>query len=89
VRRYYTSSPPKRFHGVLRDSFTFFQRGTTGGQRATSGPRPLAIKPMKLFVNLLLVTMRSFILFVSNNRKKSRLLTRLLFYVQVPHMLLL
>jgi hypothetical protein len=62
-------------------------RGSTGGPRATSGPRPLIARPAKLFVNLLLVTTSSFIFF-PRIWKKSWFLSLLLLYVQVPHMLL-
>jgi hypothetical protein len=44
-------------------SNTLYQRGQTGGSRATSGPRPLITRPAKLFVNLLLATISSFFLF--------------------------
>jgi hypothetical protein len=44
------------------------QRGTTGGTRATSGPRPLVIRADTLFVNLLLVTTSSYIFFIQKSR---------------------
>jgi hypothetical protein len=47
------------------------QLGPTGGPQATSSPRPLVIRPTKLFVNLLLVTVSSFIFFTLNDLKKN------------------
>jgi hypothetical protein len=40
------------------------QRDVTGGPRATAGLRPPATRAVKLFVNMLLVTIRLFIFFV-------------------------
>jgi hypothetical protein len=37
------------------------QRGTTGDQRATPGPRQIVTRPAKLFINVLLVKTSSFI----------------------------
>jgi hypothetical protein len=57
----------------------------TGGPRATSGPRPLASRLRKLFVNLLLITVSLFIFFAPKDIKIWRFLSGLLLYVQVPH----
>jgi hypothetical protein len=45
------------------------QRDLTGGQRATSGQRQFVTRPAELFVNLLLVTTSSFILFTPKDLK--------------------
>jgi hypothetical protein len=55
----------------------------------TSGPRPLVTRHTKLFVNLLIVTTSSVTFFTPKDLKKNRdFVSRLLLYVQVPHMLL-
>jgi hypothetical protein len=66
------------------------QRGPTGGPRATSVPKTLLTRTEKLFVNLLLVATNTFNVCSPNNlkTKMSRVLSRLLLYVQVPHKLL-
>jgi hypothetical protein len=55
---------------VVHVAVTVNQRGPAGGPRATSGQRPLVIRPAKLFVNLLLVTTSSFIFFTPKDLKK-------------------
>jgi hypothetical protein len=59
------------------------QRGQTGCPLNRSGSRPPVARAAKLFHNLLLVYF-----FFSDGFKKSRFSSRLLPYVQVPHMLL-
>jgi hypothetical protein len=56
--------------------------------RATAGPRQHVSRSAKLFVHLLLVTRSSFILFSLKYLKRLSFLSRLLLYVQAPHMLL-
>jgi hypothetical protein len=46
------------------------QGGQTDDPQATSGPRPLVTRPAKLFVNLLLVTISSFVFFTPKDVKK-------------------
>jgi hypothetical protein len=46
------------------------QCGPTGGPRATSGSRPRVAKTARLFVNLMLVTITSFIFFMPEELNK-------------------
>jgi hypothetical protein len=53
------------------------QRGPTGGPRVTSSLRPLVSRHVKLFVNVLLFTTCSFIVFAQKDLKNIAVLSRL------------
>jgi hypothetical protein len=65
-----------------------YQHGEISGPRANSGPRHLAAMPAKLFVSLLLFTISSFIFLIAKDLKILRFQSRLLNWVEGPHMLL-
>jgi hypothetical protein len=73
----------------IKEIETNIHHGPTGGRRATSGPISLVTRLAKFIVNLLLVATSSLTcLFRSIMWKIPLYLSRLLPYVQMPHMLL-
>jgi hypothetical protein len=54
---------------VCLHCFKLYQCGPAGGPRATSTPKTIETRPIKLFINSLPVTTSSFILFSLNGMK--------------------